>query len=141
MRFWDSSALVALHVEQAHTRLLRKAYKEDRWVPAWLQSDVEIRSAPCRLLREGTIGPEAFRDATERVESFWRTVHVVSLVEASKVRAKRLLAAHPLASADALQLGAALVGARDEPLGWEIVTLDDRLGQAARAEGFVVRPP
>ncbi len=140
MRFWDSSALVALHVEQAHTRVLREAHREDPGVLAWLLSDVEIRSALCRLLREGKLGPEGFREASERVEGFWRTVHSVALVEASKRRAKQLLGSHPLSAADALQLGAALVVCRGEPFGWEFVTLDDRLGEAARNEGFTVRP-
>ena len=140
MRFWDSSALVALHVEQARTRALREAYREDPSVLAWLLSDVEIRSALCRLLREGKMSAEGFREATRRVEAFWRTVHAVALVEATKTRAKQLLAAHPLSAAEALQIGAALVGSRGDPFGWEFVTLDDRLGEAARSEGFGVRP-
>lgn len=54
--------------------------------------------------------------------------------------ALRLLASHPLRAADALQLAAALVWARGQPGGHEIVCLDDRLASAALLEGFTVLP-
>jgi predicted nucleic acid-binding protein len=48
---------------------------------------------------------------------------------------------HPLRSADALQLAAALIAAEDHPGSLPFVTLDDRLALAAEREGFtVVRP-
>jgi len=140
VRFWDSSALVALHVEQTHTSALRRAYDEDPLVLAWLLSDVEIRSALCRMGRDGRMSGEDLGEATTRVESFWKGVHVVTVVDAAKVRAKRLLEVHPLSAGDALQLGAALAVAVDDPLEWEFVTLDARLATAARREGFAVIP-
>ena len=57
-----------------------------------------------------------------------------------KPRALRLLETHPLRAADALQLGAALYVAEEDPAGLEIVTLDSRLAEAARREGFRVLP-
>jgi len=54
-------------------------------------------------------------------------------------QARRLLRVHPLRAADALQLGAAIVWAgRYE--GREFVSLDARLREAARLEGFAVLP-
>jgi predicted nucleic acid-binding protein len=53
-------------------------------------------------------------------------------------RAQRLLETHPLRSADALQLAAALVLVSDRPERVSFVTLDDRLGEAAEREGFEV---
>lgn len=140
MRFWDSSALVALHVAQAHTPALRAIHSRDPQVLAWQLSDVEVRSALCRLERDGAMTRNAFLDAVSRFESFWATVNVVSSVDSVKARAKRLLGIHPLRAADALQLGAALVAASDDPRGWEIVCLDDRLSDAALREGFTVIP-
>jgi hypothetical protein len=46
---------------------------------------------------------------------------------------------HPLAAADAMQLGAALAAARDRPETLEPVTLDRLLAERARLEGFRVR--
>ena len=140
MKFWDSSALVTLHVQQTASRRTRAIYARDSSVIAWTLSDVEIRSALCRLDREGALSPKAAQEARRRVESFWKTVHVVSLVDAVKVRAKRLLGLHSLRAADAFQLGAALAAASDDPVGWDLVCLDERLAAAARREGFAVIP-
>jgi hypothetical protein len=53
----------------------------------------------------------------------------------------RLLRVHPLRTSDALQLAAAIVAAEDHPATMPLVTLDERLAQAADREGFpVVRP-
>jgi uncharacterized protein len=55
-------------------------------------------------------------------------------------RAERLLAVHSLSAADALQLGAALVACDEQPRGEGFACLDGRLREAARREGFAVRP-
>jgi predicted nucleic acid-binding protein len=55
--------------------------------------------------------------------------------------ANRLSRTHPLRAADAMQLAAALVAAEERPASLRLVTLDDRLADAARREGFVVEVP
>jgi hypothetical protein len=62
-------------------------------------------------------------------------------LDAAKVRAHRLLEAHPLRAADALQLAAALIGVFDRPAGFDFVTFDGILGAAAEREGFSVLGP
>jgi predicted nucleic acid-binding protein len=65
----------------------------------------------------------------------------VQPVTAVRQTAIRLLRVHPLRTADALQLGAAIVAAEDHPATLPLGTLDERLAQAAEREGFaVVRP-
>ena len=140
MRFWDSSALVALHVQQGSSRQMRDLYTSDAQILAWALSDVEVRSAHCRLEREGAIDRDQFDEVVDQFESFWAGVHLVSAVDAVKARAKRLLGIHPLRAADALQLGAALTAVYDDPRRWEFVCLDSRLGDAARREGFALVP-
>jgi hypothetical protein len=140
MRYWDSSALVALHVEQTATPRVRELYAKDPDVLTWVLSDVEVRSGIARLARDASLEAVAAQDAIARIEAFWESVHEISLVEAVKRRAKRLLGVHSLKAADAMQLGAALAGAYDNPLGWEFVCLDHSLGAAARREGFIVVP-
>jgi len=51
----------------------------------------------------------------------------------------RLLRIHPLRAADALQLAAALTAA-ENPGALAFVSLDDRLSDAARREGFSILP-
>ena len=140
MRYWDSSALIALHIEQSATAQVRDLYARDPDVLTWVLSDVEVRSGIARLARDGALDTAALQAAIVRVEAFWESVHEISLVEAVKPRAKRLLGIHSLKAADAMQLGAALAGVYDNPLGWEFVCLDRGLGEAARREGFIVVP-
>ncbi len=65
----------------------------------------------------------------------WDEVHPGERIRRT---ARRLLRVHPLRAADALQLGAALVGADNHPESLDFVTLDTRLADAARREGFQV---
>ena len=140
MRFWDSSALVPLFLKQASTAAMRELFTSDPDVLAWTISDVEFRSAVCRLSREVAVDAPAADAAITEFENFWSRVRVVSAVEAVKERAKRLLGVHVLRAADALQLGAALVATYDQPARREFVSLDTRLAEAARREGFRVLP-
>ncbi len=140
MRFWDSSALVALVVEQTSTPRIRSLLADDADLAVWALSEVEICSAIERLRREGTLAPEHALACRTKAEILWDQLRVVDLLDAVKRRALRVLATHALRAADALQLGAALLVADDDPRTLEIVTLDDRLAEAARREGFRVLP-
>jgi predicted nucleic acid-binding protein len=140
MRYWDSSALVALHVKQSATRSVRSIYDSDPAIVTWVLSDVEIRSGIARLWRDEAISDDGAQESIARIESFWESVNVVSSIDAVRARAKRFLGSHALSAADAMQLGAALTAAYDDPVGWEFVCLDRRLCQAARREGFRVLP-
>lgn len=58
----------------------------------------------------------------------------------ARVRAEHLLFSHPLKTADAMQLAAALLWCGDDPRAAEFVCQDKRLRTAARREGFTVVP-
>lgn len=140
MRFWDSSALVPLFVAQQRSGDLRALHGDDPEVIAWVLSDVEIASALHRLEREGAVERAGVDEALAQLALFQDSAHVIGLSEEILRRARRLLAVHPLRAADALQLAAALAAVYDTPRGWEFVCLDDRLGAAARREGFTLVP-
>ncbi len=140
MRYWDTSALAPLFVEQERSDELRSWLVDDSDVVMWTLTEVELRSALTRLGRDGRLSSKEVQDASRRVEEFRSRVHVVSLESGVKSRAKRLLGVHTLRAADALQLAAALVSCSDEPSGYELITLDARLADAARREGFHLRP-
>jgi predicted nucleic acid-binding protein len=50
----------------------------------------------------------------------------------------RFLRVHRLRAADALQLAAAFTAAERRPVSLRVVTLDERLADAARKEGFAL---
>jgi uncharacterized protein len=141
MRFWDTSALVPLLVtEQASAAALRE-YTADPEVVAWWGCEVECVSALARLEREGGIAVGSMVEALRRLDAIllaWREVEPLSRVRQVAIR---ILRVHPLRAADALQLAAAIVASEDQPATLPIVTLDERLAEAAEREGFpIVRP-
>ena len=138
MKFWDSSAVVPLLVEQTpSSRAANWATTDDAMV-LWTLTPVEVVSALRRLVREEVLQEEVARFAEARMEEIVRACHVVIDVEPVKTLATRLLRLHPLRAFDALQLGAALHWAEGHPQGRTLHTLDSRLALAAQREGFLV---
>jgi len=138
MRFWDSSAVVPLLVEQDASSRVAAWVTADSAMVVWTLAAVETVSALRRLVREGTLDEEAARLAESRLGEILRVSHVVTDVEPVKSLATRLLRLHPLRAFDALQLGAALHWAEGHPQGRTLHTLDSRLALAAQREGFLV---
>ncbi|MGE5345449.1 MAG: type II toxin-antitoxin system VapC family toxin [Acidithiobacillales bacterium] len=140
MRFWDSSALVPLLALERTSASLRELLDSDRGVCLWWAARTECLSGLYRRLREGNITGTDFEAARRRLLDLEGASSVAPPSEAIRARAERLLAVHPLRAADAFHLAAALVVAEDHPVDLPFVTLDDRLAEAARREGFSVLP-
>lgn len=140
MKFWDSSAIVALIVNEEDTDYCLKALADDPKMLIWCLSRVEVMSALCRRVRDGLMGADEFREAKERLRVILGRVTEVSAVEKVRSRALRLLEVHPLRAADACQLAAALVCVQEDPERLAILCFDHRLESAAVKEGFAVNP-
>lgn len=140
MRYWDSSALVPLVVEQQGAAAAEIWLAEDSELVTWALTSVELVSAINRLAREGRLGEPEARRAEEMANAALRTAHVVRDLEAVKSLALRLLRLHALRVADALQLAAALFWADGRPVDHILHTFDRNLAIAATREGFQVIP-
>lgn len=138
MRFWDSSAVVPLLIQQERSSRAAAWVSGDDAMVMWTLTPVEVVSALRRLVREGALSEDAARVAEVRLGEMLDTSHIVIDVEAVKSLAARLLRLHPLRAFDALQLGAALHWTEGNPQGRTLHTLDNRLAQAAEREGFLV---
>lgn len=137
MRFWDSSALVPLLVSERMTGWAMTEFEGDPDVIAWWATPVECASALARLERDDVLAPAATAEALSRLTALreaWTEIQPAERVRSSAVR---LLRTHPLRTADALQLAAAIVAAEGYPATLPFVTLDQRLADAADREGFL----
>jgi len=139
MRFWDTSALVPLCVDEPESVGVKALLRDDPSMVVWWGSVIECWSALARRRREGMLqnaDEESARTFLHTLQESW-----IEVLPGEDVRARagRLLRLHPIRSADAVQLAAALVWAGDPPSG-EIVVYDRRLGESARLEGLTVRP-
>jgi len=140
MRYWDSSSIIPLFVEQDGSASLLALLSDDRQVVTWWGSRVECASAFNRLLRDGLIGEgdfEEIRKQFDRLASSWTETQPTEKV---RRRSMRLLRLHPLRAADALQLAAALIACEENPQTLPFVCSDLRLREAAAKEGFRVVP-
>ncbi len=134
--FWDASALVPLLVEEARSDTLRSLYDHDDKMTVWWGSAVECASAIARLEREERLTVVGVRQALEKLDRLrgtWNEFHPSEELRATAIRFVRV---HPLRAADALQLASAFLVAEGRPSTLEFVSLDDKLCEAARREGF-----
>ena len=140
MTFWDSSAVVALLVEEPASSDIRRLARTYGPPVVWWGTLVECSSALARRSRFAASLPSEQRRITVRLVELGGLWTEIQPGEALRERALRLLAAHNLRAADALQLAAALVWAEERPAGRVFVCLDARLREAARLDGFTVLP-
>ena len=138
MRFWDASALVPLVVAETSSTWARSLFEADAEVIVWWATPVECVSAIARLEREGELTPTRASFATRDLDEIAANWTEISPGEAIRSRARRLLRVHALRTADALQLAAALFAAEGHPATLPLVTLDERLANAAEKEEFPV---
>ncbi len=105
---------------------------------SWWATRVECASALFRLRREEAIDETVLAHAFKKMEAFFEKCLEVVPSDAVRKRAIRILRAHSLRAADALQLAAALVACHEEPGSLSFVSSDQRLRAAAEKEGFTV---
>jgi predicted nucleic acid-binding protein len=138
MRFWDTSALLPLLVDEPARERLMALLEEDSEVLAWWGTPVEMASALARCERELLLTADQVAAALDAARVLAEGWHEIVPSDGVRRTAERLLRTHPLRAADALQLAAAVIAADHDPTSLEIVCLDDRLRAAARREGFTV---
>ncbi len=138
MKFWDTSAVVPLLLEEPGRERALSLLRADPVVWVWWGTPIEAVSAVARHEREGLLGVSGVSEALKRLHALsdsWR-----ELEPSQRLRsiAQRLLRVHPLRASDSCQLAAAIMAADGQPDSLEFVCLDQRLKEAARREGFEV---
>ena len=106
----------------------------------WWGTRTECISALMRQAREGNLAPMAERAARHVLNALMQTWIEMQPSEALRSTAERLLAVHPLRTADAFQLAAAILWCQELTTGQNFVSLDRRLCDASYREGFTILP-
>jgi predicted nucleic acid-binding protein len=138
--FWDTSAIIPVLLPEPRSGAIAEALASDREVTLWWGTPVECLSAIYRRHRESPVPAPLLTEALKRLRAVVEDTDTVLPTDEVRRRAGRLVAAHPLRAADALQLGAALVWCEEQSHGETFVCLDARLREAARREGFSLAP-
>jgi uncharacterized protein len=136
--FWDASAIVPLLVAEPTTRQMQALAGRDPDMLVWWGSEAECISALARLERTAALDGKGMALASDRLKQLANGWHEIEPSEIVRESAMRFLRVHPLRAADALQLAAAFTAAERRPASLRVLTLDERLADAARKEGFAL---
>ena len=146
--YCDASALVKRYVVEVGSPWVRRmvARPVHQVLYTAVLTEVEVRSALQRLVREGRLDTAQAQRLTQRVaQHFTRRYQLIRITRTVVAQAGRLVESHPLRAYDAVQLACALTVRRlmhqrgvPPPL---FVAADTTLLAAARAEGFLVANP
>lgn len=144
----DTSALVKRYVAEVGSAWVRQtvARPVHHVIYTAALTEVEVRSALQRLVREGRLDTAQAQRLTQRVtQHFTRRYQLIRITRTVVTQAGRLLERHPLRAYDAVQLACALLvrhGMHQRGMPPPLfVAADDALLAAAVAEGFVVDNP
>ena len=139
MRFWDSSGIVPLICRERSTSALLRLDVDDTDVLVGAFTRTEVLSALCKHVRDGSLSRRSFELSRAKLDALQADWTENIDYEGVRARAERLLGIHALSAADSLQLAAALLAVEEKTAGFEFVTLDERLAEAAAREGFLVK--
>ena len=141
MNFWDTSALVALSVEEPRRQMVLRVLEADEHIVVWWGTSIEYVAAISRRERDGSLTTDEVAVHLSRLNALSQVWYEVQPSRRIKTVAQRLLRVHPLRAADSLQLASALIASEDDPTSLGFVCFDARLNQAASREGFTILTP
>ena len=136
--FWDTSALLALFVNQASSSRARVVSRKLPHLVVWWGTTVEVRSAVARLARDGALTPKGAAQALARLGALRTRWDEVEPSEPVRSLAEGLPESRGLRAGDAFQLAAALVWCKERPAHRPFVSFDNALADAAEAARFDV---
>jgi predicted nucleic acid-binding protein len=140
MKFWDTSAIIPLIIDQACSSEIKEIFKPDTRMVVFWGTYIECHSALSRLHRENILTREGLRDAIKLLDvlnNYWTEILPGNLLKEQSVR---VISIHGLKTLDSLQLASALIWTNKNPKGNGFVSLDRQLREAAGREGFNVLP-
>jgi predicted nucleic acid-binding protein len=138
VKFWDSSAIVPLLVQEEETGRRSAQLRDDSQMTVWWGCRLECSSALNRLRRDGGLDENGLSGALRDLDTLADGWFEVQPAAELRARAMRLMRVHPLRAADSAHLAAALMATTENPSLLPFLTSDDRLREAAEKEGFAV---
>ena len=136
MKFWDTSAIIPLFINEELTSTAKSYLEQDKQMMIWWGTSIEVYSTVSRLEREGVLSEQE----QESVISCFRELEETSIEihpqDSIKKTAKRLVRNHAIKTLDALQLASCIFANNEFTV--KMVTFDERLRRIAQKEGISV---
>ena len=126
------------YVDEPDSAVVRRVLRNEALATSRL-SEVEIASALMRRAREGALTPTDLRRAVGALRHDVAAIAVIEVDAEITAGAISLLARHRLRAGDSVQLASCLYLRRQVSEDVHLLAYDDRLNDAARAEGLLLR--
>ncbi|TAN40460.1 MAG: PIN domain-containing protein [Nitrospirae bacterium] len=134
--YLDTSSLVKLYVQEAHTALVKKWVKEAEIVATCRIAYPETMSAISRRFRQGDLSEKQYDTLTAKFSDEWERF---AAIDFNELEAGRLVNQYGLRGFDAVHLSAAtLLKAGQNNISLSFSSFDEKLNNAASAEGFTI---
>lgn len=143
MRFWDTSAIVPLLMDEPESETMRALLLDDQAILASFITPIEVTSAIWRRLHKRELDLRSRTDAERQFANVSKNWFAVREYQRVTDTALDVLTRRRLRTADAIQLASAIVSleiGEQKPASLPFVTLDTDLASAAHEEGFPVLP-
>jgi uncharacterized protein len=137
--YFDTSSLVKLYVQEAHTALVKKWVKEAEIVATCRIAYPETMSAIGRRFRQGDLTEKQYDSLIAKFSSEWGRFAALDFDE---LEAGRLVNLYGLRGFDAVHLSAAmLLKSNQDKVSLLFSSFDEKLNDAASTEGFKILSP
>jgi len=136
--YLDTSALVKLYVEERGSQAVRALLERAQVVSTSRVAYVEMRAGLARKLRQGELREKEYKYILSEFEKDWKDYFVIEVSEGVANLGGELVEKHPLRALDALHLASALFLRERVRSDVFFSSFDERLNEAAKAEGLAV---
>lgn len=137
--YLDTSSLVKLYVQEAHTSLVKKWVEEAEIVATCRIAYPETMSAISRRFRQGDLPEKEYDLLIAKFSNEWEQFVAVDFDE---LEAGRLVNLYGLRGFDAVHLSAAkLLKTSQSNISLSFSSFDEKLNVAASTEGFSILAP
>jgi predicted nucleic acid-binding protein len=137
--YLDTSSLVKLYVQEAHTGLVKKWVEEAEIVATCRIAYPETMSAISRRFKQGDLTEKQYNSLIAKFSNEWERFAAVDFDE---LEAGRLVNLYGLRGFDAVHLSAAmLLKANQDNVSLFFSSFDEKLNDAASTEGFAMLSP
>lgn len=140
LRFWDSSALLALAAREVASEKMDILLQRDSEVAFWWGAPLACLTSLADAKRRERISGLGFDRGRAVIDHLRARSYEIQPTGEVRARAARLVSVHPLKADQALELAAALIWCKERTSGAGFVSLDSSLRLAAALEGFRVLP-
>lgn len=137
--YLDTSSLVKLYVQEAHTSLVKKWVEEAEIVATCRIAYPETMSAISRRFRQGDLSEKEYNLLITEFTNEWERFVAVDFDE---LEAGRMVNLYGLRGFDAVHLSAAkLLKINENNISLTFSSFDEKLNDAASFEGFTILSP